>query len=53
MNRIIEKDDSYLARLYKEKYYKEEDIDLSKFYYENNVPEEYLNIVKEAIKDAK
>ena len=53
MNRIIEKDDSYLARIYKEKYYKEEDIDLSKFYYENNVPEEYLNIVKEAIKDAK
>jgi len=53
MNKIIEKDDSYLARLYKEKYYKEEDIDLSKFYYENNVPEDYLNIVKEAIKDAK
>ena len=53
MNKIIEKDDSYLARLYKEKYYKKEDIDLSKFYYENNVPEDYLNIVKEAIKDAK
>ena len=53
MNRIIEKDDSYLVRLYKEKYYKDENIDLTKLYYENNVPEEYLNIVKEAIKDAK
>ena len=53
MNRIIKKDDSYLANLYKEKYYKEEDIDLSKLYYENNVPSEYLEILKDAIKDAR
>ena len=52
MNRIIKDDNSYLSRLYKEKYYKDASIDLSKIYYENNVPEEYLNILKEAINDA-
>ena len=53
MNRIISDDNSYLSNLYKEKYYEKIDIDLSKLYYENNVEIEYLNILKEAIKDAK
>ena len=53
MNRIIMKDSSYLAALYKEKYYENINIDLTKMYYENNVIDEYLNILKEAIKDAK
>ena len=53
MNRIIKKDTSYLATLYKEKYYEEVDIDLTKLYYKNNVIEEYLDILKEAIKSAK
>ena len=53
MNRIIENDSSYLSRLYKEKYYDDVDIDLSKIYYENNVEKEYLDILKEAIKNAR
>ena len=53
MNIIIKKDSSYLSNLYKEKYYENIDIDLSKIYYENNVIDEYLTILKEAIKDAK
>ena len=53
MNRVALNDDSYLTKLYKEKYYKEENIDLSKTYYENNVIDEYLDILKEAIKGAK
>lgn len=53
MNRIILKDDSYLARLYRDKYYENVDIDLSKLYYENNVIDSYLDILKEAIKDAR
>ena len=53
MNRIIEKDDSYLARLYKEKYYERLDIDLSKLHYKHNVPDLYLDILKEAIEDAR
>ena len=50
MNRIILDDDSYLSNLYREKYYEEVDIDLSKIYYENNVIDEYLEIIKQAIK---
>ena len=53
MNRIIKDDNSYLAKLYKDNYYEDIDIDLSKVYYENNVDEEYLNILKEAINDAR
>ena len=53
LNRIIDKDDSYLLRLYKDNYYEEISIDLSKTYYDNNVKEEYLKILKEAIKDAR
>ena len=53
MNRIIIKDSSYLAKLYKEKYYEDINLDLSKLYYDNNVIGEYLNILKEAIKDAR
>lgn len=53
MNRIIKDDNSYLSNLYKEKYYEDINIDLSKIYYENNVEEEYLNILKEAINNAK
>ena len=49
MNRIVEKDDSYLSNLYKDKYYENIDIDLKSIVYENNVPEEYLDILKEAI----
>lgn len=49
MNKIIENDDSYLSNIYKEKYQKAENIDLTKFYYENNVIDEYLDILKEAI----
>ena len=52
MNRIMKKDGSYLATLYKEKYYEDINIDLTKIYYENNVIGEYLDILKEAIKDA-
>ena len=52
MNQNIKKDSSYLAALYKEKYYDELDIDLTKIYYENNVIDEYLDILKEAIKNA-
>ena len=53
MNRILKDDSSYLSNLYKEKYYEEIDIDLSKVYYENNVIDEYLKILEEAILDAK
>ena len=53
LNRIIDKDDSYLVKLYKDNYYEEISIDLSKTYYDNNVKEEYLKILKEAIKDAR
>ncbi len=49
MNRIILKDDSYLCNLYRDNYYKNVDIDLTKIVYENNVPKEYLDILKEAI----
>jgi hypothetical protein len=53
MNRIIKDDSSYLSNLYKEKYLEDINIDLSKIYYEHNVEDEYLNILKEAIKDAR
>ncbi len=53
MNRIITKDSSYLAALYKDDYYDEVNIDLSKLYYENNVVEEYLDILREAIRNAR
>ena len=49
MNKIIKNDDSYLSNIYKEKYYKPEYIDLTKLYYENNVIDEYLDILKGAI----
>lgn len=52
MNRILKDDSSYLSNLYKEKYYEEINIDLSKIYYKNNVISEYLKLLKEAIKDA-
>lgn len=52
MNRISKDDSSYLTNLYKEKYYKKADIDLSKIYYEHNVSDEYLELLKEAIKNA-
>lgn len=52
MNRISKDDSSYLTNLYKEKYYKKVDIDLSKIYYEHNVSDEYLELLKEAIKNA-
>ena len=53
MNRIIKDDSSYLSNLYKEKYLEDINIDLSKIYYEHNVEDEYLNILKEAIKYAR
>lgn len=53
MNRIIKDDDSYLSNLYKDNYYEEVNIDLSKIYYENNVEESYLTLLEEAIKDAR
>lgn len=54
LNKIIEdNDNSYLVNLYKAKYYKAVDIDIHKLYYEHNVPDEYLNILKEAIENAK
>ena len=53
MNRIIKKDSSYLATLYKNNYYEEINLDLTKLYYENHVIEEYLEILKEAIRNAK
>ncbi len=54
LNKIIEdNDNSYLVNLYKAKYYKVVDIDIHKLYYEHNVPKEYLNILKEAIENAK
>ena len=52
MNRIVENDSSYLSLLYKNRYYKKTDIDLTKFYYDNNVIDEYLQLLKEAINDA-
>ena len=51
MNRIIIDDDSYLSSIYRDKYYKKVDIDLSKIYYENNIDDEYLEIVKKAINE--
>lgn len=53
MNRIIKDDDSYLSKLYRDNYYEDINIDLSKIYYENNVIEEYMTILEEAIKDAR
>ncbi len=53
MNRIIKDDDSYLSKLYKDNYYEDIDIDLTKLYYEHNVDDEYLERIKEAIKDAR
>ena len=53
MNRIIKKDSSYLATLYKNNYYEEINLDLTKLYYENHVIEEYLEILKDAIRNAK
>lgn len=53
MNRIINDDESYLSNLYKEKYYENVNIDLSKTYYDNNVEGEYFELLKEAIKDAR
>ena len=53
MNQIIKEDSSYLSNLYREKYYEEVDIDLSKTYYENHVDEKYLKVLEEAIKDAR
>ena len=52
LNRIKD-NDSYLVKLYKDNYYEDVNIDLSKLYYENNVPEEYLEILEDAINDAK
>jgi len=51
LNKILD-DESYLVKLYKENYYEDINIDLSKLYYENNLDEEYLNILKEVINDA-
>lgn len=51
MNKIIENDDSYLSRIYKEKYYEPIHLALTKLYYDNNVIPEYLDILKEAIND--
>lgn len=53
MNRIIADDQSYLSRLYQENYYEDVQIDLSKIYYESHVEESYLELLKEAIKDAR
>lgn len=54
LNRIIlSGDNSYLTNLYKEKYYTDINIDLDRLYYENNVIDEYLKILKEALNDAK
>ena len=50
---ILSGDNSYLTNLYKNNYYSDIDIDLSKFYYDNNVIEEYKEILKEALNDAK
>lgn len=51
MNKIIKDDNSYLSQIYRNKYYEPVDIDLSKIYYENSVDDEFLEIVKEAIKN--
>ncbi len=53
MNRIIKNDDSYLSKLYKENYYEDVIIDLSKIYYDNHVIGSYLKILEEAIADAR
>lgn len=52
LNKFIEKNNElpYLVKLYKDNYYKELDIDLSYIEEtEHNVPNEYLNILKEEI----
>ena len=49
MNKIITNDDSYLSNLYREKYFEKTDIDLTKLYYENNLDNEFLNIIKDAL----
>ena len=53
MNRIIKSDSSYLSNLYKDNYYEDINIDLSKIYYENNVEKDYLKLLEEAIRDAR
>lgn len=53
MNRIVKDDDSCLSRLYKDNYYEDININLSEIYYENNVIEEYMTLLEEAIKDAR
>ena len=51
LNRIIsDGDKSYLTNLYKEKYFEDIEIDIHSLYYENNVPSEYLDILKGALK---
>ena len=49
MNRIIINDGSYLSNLYREKYFEKTDIDLTKLYYDNNLDNEFLNIIKDAL----
>lgn len=49
MNQIVVNDNSYLSNIYRDKYYEKVDIDLSKMYYDNNIDDEYLEIVRNAI----
>ncbi len=53
MNKISGRYDSYLVKLYKDNYYEDVNIELDKFYYENNVIDEYLDVLKKEISRAK
>ncbi len=53
MNKISGRYDSYLVKLYKDNYYEDVNIELDKFYYENNVIDEYLDVLKKEINRAK
>ena len=50
LNRIIDDGDtSYLVNLYKDNYYQDIDMDIHKLYYDNNVPDEFLKVLKKSL----
>ena len=50
LNRIIDDGDtSYLVNLYKDNYYQDIDMDIHRLYYDNNVPDDFLKVLKKSL----